>query len=71
MASFKSMMIGPVNLYIEKDKEGFMWITSDGYKEDSEGWQNIMKALKSLQTEDDLEVQNMMNAPQPHFRGLS
>lgn len=62
------MIVENMMLYIKEDKEGFVSIVSDGYKKDSEMWVNFIAALKSRQTEDDLEMQGVMNTPHPTFR---
>ena len=58
----KTMVVAGMILYVDKSKDGFISISSDGYKEDSEMWKSFMDSLKQRQTEDDLEMQAMMNA---------
>lgn len=52
--------IGPVRVYVERDKEGYISLSTDGFHN---GELNpIIEALRSLQTDDDRECEAVMNA---------
>lgn len=52
--------IGPVCVYVERDKEGYISLSTDGYTR--EAIQPLLDALRSLQTDDDRECEAVMNA---------
>ena len=52
--------IGPVRVYVERDKEGYISLSTDGFLN---GELNpIIEALRALQTDDDRECEAVMNA---------
>ena len=53
--------IGPVRVYVERDKEGYISLSTDGYP-DIEQLKPIIAALRALQTDEDREYEAMMNA---------
>ena len=53
--------IGPVTVYVERDKEGYVSLSTDGYP-DIEQLKPIIAALRALQTDEDREYEAMMNA---------
>lgn len=59
----RTIIVNNMMLYIEEDKEGYVSISSDGYKKNCDMWKDFMTHLLSKQTEDDLEMQSIMNAP--------
>lgn len=59
-ASTRQMIVCGYTFYINRDKDGSMWLESDGWPEDSEPWKRIMALLKSAQTADDIEFQDAL-----------
>lgn len=59
-ASTRQLIVNGYTFYVKRDKDGTMWLESDGWAEDSEPWQKIITLLKSAQTEGDLEFQDAM-----------
>ena len=53
----KSIHIGNIELYIERDKEGYVSICTDGYPH--EAMAPVLAALRSLQTDDDREADDL------------
>jgi hypothetical protein len=53
--------IGSVVVYVERDKEGYVSLSTDGYP-GGEGLEPIIAALRALQTDDDREYGSAMNA---------
>ena len=53
--------IGPVRVYVERDKEGYISLSTDGFP-DIEQLKPIIGALRALQTDDDREYEAAMNA---------
>ena len=53
--------IGPVTVYVERDKEGYISLSTDGYP-DIEQLEPIIAALRALQTDEDREYESYMNA---------
>jgi hypothetical protein len=53
--------IGGVVVYVERDKEGYVSLSTDGYP-GGEGLEHIIAALRALQTDDDREYGSAMNA---------
>ena len=51
--SIKTINIGNIRIYIERDSGGFVSLSTDGYVEG--GLDPIIAALRALQTEDDQE----------------
>ena len=51
--SIKTINIGNIQIYVERDKEGFISLSTDGYRPG--GLDPIIAALRALQTEDDQE----------------
>ena len=51
--SIKTINIGNIQIYIERDPEGFISLSTDGYRPG--GLDPIIAALRALQTEDDQE----------------
>ena len=52
--------IGPVRVYVERDKEGYISLSTDGFLN---GQLNpIIAALRVLQTDEDREYESEMNA---------
>ena len=51
--SIKTINIGNIRIYIERDPGGFVSLSTDGYVEG--GLDPIIAALRALQTEDDQE----------------
>lgn len=51
--SIKTINIGNIRIYIERDPEGFVSLSTDGYGEG--GLDPIIAALRALQTDDDRE----------------
>ena len=52
--------IGPVRVYVERDKEGYISLSTDGWLGDELA--PIIAALRALQTDDDRECEAVMNA---------
>lgn len=59
-SSTRQLIVGGYTFYVRRDKNGDMWLESDGWSEDSPEWQKIIGLLKSAQTEGDLEFQDAM-----------
>lgn len=53
--------IGPVRVYVERDKEGYISLSTDGFP-DIEQLKPIIAALRALQTDEDREYESVMNA---------
>ena len=53
--------IGPVTVYVERDKEGYISLSTDGWL-DIEQLEPIIAALRALQTDDDRDREAVMNA---------
>ena len=53
----KSIHIGNIELYIERDKESYVSIHTDGYTH--EAIAPLLAALRSLQTDDDREADDL------------
>ena len=51
--SIKTINIGNIRIYIERDPEGFVSLSTDGYGEG--GLDPIIAALRALQTDDERE----------------
>ena len=56
----KEMMVQGVNVYFRTDDLGFVFIETDGYRANAPELARIRKALKSLQTEDDREMEQVL-----------
>ena len=52
--------IGGVVVYVERDKEGYVSLSTNGYPA-GEGLEPIIAALRALQTDDDREYEAYMN----------
>jgi hypothetical protein len=52
--------IGPVVIYVERDKEGYINLSTDGFLGDE--LDPIIEALRALQTDDDREYGAAMNS---------
>ena len=50
----KTIHVGSMQVYVEKDKEGYISLSTDGYTR--EAIQPFLDALRSLQTDDDREA---------------
>lgn len=50
--------IGSVVVYVERDKEGYVSLSTDGYP-GGEGLEPIITALRALQTDDDRELASL------------
>lgn len=61
-SSTRQLIVGGYTFYVKRDKDGVMWLESDGWTEDSEPWQKIIALLKSAQTVDDIEFQDEMES---------
>jgi len=59
-ASTRQMIVCGYTFYFKRDKDGDIWLESDGWPEDSEPWKRIIALLKSAQTADDIEYQDDM-----------
>ena len=51
--------IGPVCVYVERDKEGYISLSTDGFP-DIEQLKPIIAALRALQTDEDREYESEM-----------
>lgn len=58
--STRQIVVGGYVIYVKRDKDGTMWLESDGWPEDSEPWKRIIGLLKSAQTADDIEYQDAL-----------
>jgi hypothetical protein len=56
----KTIHIGNMQVYVERDKEGYISLSTDGYTR--ERIQPLLDAIRSLQTDDDRECDAAMNA---------
>ena len=52
--------IGIVNVYVERDKEGYISLSTDGYNGDV--LNDVIAALRGLQTDDDREMDEIASA---------
>jgi hypothetical protein len=52
--------IGIVNVYVERDKEGYINLSTDGYTGDI--LNDVIAALRGLQTDDDREMDEIAAA---------
>lgn len=52
--------IGIVNVYVERDKEGYISLSTDGYTGDI--LNDVIAALRGLQTDDDREMDEIASA---------
>ena len=51
--------IGPVRVYVDRDREGYVSLNTDGYP-DIEQLKPIIAALRALQTDEDREYESEM-----------
>ena len=58
----KNMPIGSVIVYIDRDKEGYVSLSTDGHL-NSGDLNRIISALRKLQDDDDREYESILNAP--------
>lgn len=59
-SSVRQLIVNGFTLYVKRDKDGTMWLESDGWQEDSEQWKKIIALLRSAQTPEDIEFQDEM-----------
>ena len=52
--------IGIVNVYVERDKDGYISLSTDGYTGDI--LNDVIAALRGLQTDDDREMDEIASA---------
>ena len=52
--------IGIVNVYVERDKEGYISLSTDGYTGDV--LNDVIAALRGLQTDDDREMDELQHS---------
>ncbi len=57
----KNMPIGSVIVYIDRDKEGYVSLSTDGHLESGD-LDRIISALQALQDDDDREYESILNA---------
>ena len=58
----KNIPIGSVIVYIDRDKEGYVSLSTDGLL-DTGDLERIVSALRTLQDDDDREYESILNAP--------
>jgi hypothetical protein len=54
----KTINVRAVQIYVEKDKEGYLSLATDGYPAGG-GLDEIIKILRAAQDKDDLEMDSM------------
>jgi hypothetical protein len=62
------LVVQGLDIFISYDKEGYVSLSTDGYKPKHDKLVKFIDTLKSLQDEDDLECQEMLNNYVPGFR---
>jgi len=58
-----TMVVKQLKVHVTTDKEGYVSLSTDGFKPDHPHWVRFMEYLRAGQDEDDLELQGMHNAP--------
>ena len=58
----KNIPSGSVIVYIDRDKEGYVSLSTDGLL-DTGDLERIVSALRTLQDDDDREYESILNAP--------
>lgn len=48
-------------VYIETDKDGYSFISTDGHLESDEAFKKFLNNIESYQIDDDLEYQDFLN----------
>ena len=60
MGKFTTIHIGIVSVYVERDKEGYISLSTDAYTGDI--LNDVIAALRGLQTDDDREMDQIAAA---------
>lgn len=53
-------MVQGVNVYFRTDEKGFVYIETDGYRQNDPTLAKIRELLKSLRTDDDREMEQVL-----------